>query len=118
MVYVPGRAVVGTVNDTTGINCPGVPEPLAPILHAVVGEPMIANGVLVIVHVPSVGLKPLPVTETRAPSLAAVGVSVILGVNRLTTNMAVPKSPLLPRTFTTYVPDVAAAATVKPVPVN
>jgi hypothetical protein len=79
-------AVVGTVKDITGIICPGVPEPDAPILHAVAGEPMIGNGVLVIVHVPSVGLKPLPVTETRAPSLAAVGVSVILGEYGFTVN--------------------------------
>jgi hypothetical protein len=62
IVYVPGgvaEAPEGTVNDTTGVICP-----FEPMLHVVAGEPMIANGVLVIVHEVSVGLKPLPVTAT------------------------------------------------------
>jgi hypothetical protein len=65
---------------------------------------------------------PVPVTVTVDPSPPDVGERVILalpGGGPVTLNAAVPDiSPVLPLTWTRYVPGVAVFATVKLLPVN
>jgi hypothetical protein len=65
---------------------------------------------------------PVPVTVTDDPTEPLVGARVILalpGAAPVTVNAAVPDtSPLLPVTWTRYVPGVAVLATVKLLPVN
>jgi hypothetical protein len=108
IVYVPGAALDSTVNVTVGIIFP-----FASILQ-VVGAVTICNGVLVdIEHVPSFGLKPLPVIATIEVPAPALGVNVILGENGFTANPAVAESPaVLPLTVTTYGPWAAVGPTV------
>jgi len=80
-------------------------------------EPQSSNGVLVVWEGPtghevSVGLKPDPEIDTVAPSLPAIGVSVILGENGLTVNTAEAESPPEPVTVIVYVPVVAVEEAV------
>ena len=86
----------------------------AVIVHA--GNAIMLVGVLEIVKHASVGLKPPPVTVTGVLNGPVVGDNAICGP--VTVKTAVPKSPLLPVTVTTYVPGVASSATVKLVEVN
>jgi hypothetical protein len=81
--------------------------------------PIIFVGVLeIVVHGPtSPVLNPLPVIVTGVPLEPVLGVREIVGEVVVIMKVAVPKSPLLPRTFTTYVPGVVLL-TMKAVLVN
>jgi hypothetical protein len=59
---------------------------------------------------------PLPVMEMAAPVVPELGVRTIVGVGTVTVNGGSEISPVLPLTWTRYVPGVAAAATVNPLP--
>jgi len=84
------------------------------IVHA--GEEIRPEGALVIVVHASPVLNPLPVIFTPVLNGPELGVSAIVGP--VTMKFAVPKSPVVPRTFTTYVPGVTGLPTVNAVPVN
>jgi len=105
-VYVP--AVVLPTTKLVLITLPFV------IVH--VGNEMMLIGVLEIVVHASPVLNPLPVIVTGVLNGPDTGERVIVGP--VTTKFAVPKSPVVPRTFTTYVPGVTGLATVNAVPVN
>jgi len=110
-VYVPG--------DTP----PTKKLPLGAPLPAVIVHNGVVGRVLgPILQKVSPNEKPVPVKVTDDPSPPVLGERVILadpGEAPVTLNAAVPEmSPLLPWTWTRYVPGVAVFATVKLLPVN
>jgi len=62
--------------------------------------------------------KPEAVTDTTVLRGPAAGVNVSLGVVVVTVNVAVAKSPVLPRTLIVCAPTAAEALTLKEQPLN
>jgi hypothetical protein len=64
-------------------------------------------------------LKPLPLTAMLAPDCPELGVRTTVGMLTVTVNAAAAEiSPLLPLTWTRYVPGVAVVATENPLPAS
>jgi hypothetical protein len=95
-VYVPGAALLGTVNE------PATFPLFKGRLHEGAGGPETIEvpGLLVIPQLLSANRNPVPATTTEVPAGPDVGVSVILGPGRVSVKAAVAISPLVPLTVT------------------